>query len=144
MWHFPHYNVLFFKCNISVFTVIESRTKCLGTGDIKYKRSILKDVSQINVAITKRKALFASLFEKSLIALQRRNGIACEKRQYWNLKKESGFSVRKMSKFFLKVWHICFFDSQKVHILLWLHPSKIYQITTLLSIYSLIGQCSGQ
>ena len=33
------------KCNISGFTVIEPQTKCLGTGDIKYKRSILKDVS---------------------------------------------------------------------------------------------------
>ena len=39
-----HYNVLF-ECSISEFTVIEPQTKCLGTGDIKYKRSILKDVS---------------------------------------------------------------------------------------------------
>ena len=44
MWHFPYYDFLF-MCNISGFTVIEPQTKCLGTGDIKYKRSILKDVS---------------------------------------------------------------------------------------------------
>ena len=44
IWHFPPYEVLF-KGNISGFTVIEPQTKCLGTGDIKYKRSILKDVS---------------------------------------------------------------------------------------------------